>query len=451
MINSKRKEVYIPIEIKPREFISQLLLGAELAKIGFRVYLGTKKAIDELVENKNNKQGVYLYKGGGGTINKFKKLSKLVESIAVLDQEISPNVIDSGVIIKNRFVKGCLKYVSRLYYVGPEARKKAIEVLEDIDPSLIKDYGWPRVDVWKEDFHHIWNDQIKDIKTRFPQPFILFSSDFGCNTEKLLSERCLALEKRGRKKTAQDIIWFKEIYSNNYKKFIEFTDFLPLLDADKDIPTIIIRPHPSEDHSSWKEKVKNLSKIHVVYEGDVSPWILASEWVLHRGCTSAIEAAISRKKFAMLSNFSVKYINSLASIISPQISDIDSLKIWINQKNELKPDDTNICNSLKNYINFSNKKAAEKIAKDLLSLSGEEVLASDLSNKKHNNQKFKKLLLKFKNKIFKKRDFVPKLPKKNKLQDGIKLFECKYFLKLMYQNNFYSISEPKKDLIKIEL
>ena len=133
MINSKRKEVYIPIEIKPREFISQLLLGAELAKIGFRVYLGTKKAIDELVENKNNKQGVYLYKGGGGTINKFKKLSKLVESIAVLDQEISPNVIDSGVIIKNRFVKGCLKYVSRLYYVGPEARKKAIEVLEDID------------------------------------------------------------------------------------------------------------------------------------------------------------------------------------------------------------------------------------------------------------------------------------------------------------------------------
>ena len=78
MINSKRKEVYIPIEIKPREFISQLLLGGELAKIGFRVYLGTKKAIDELVENKNNKEGVYLYKGGGGTINKFKKLSKVV-------------------------------------------------------------------------------------------------------------------------------------------------------------------------------------------------------------------------------------------------------------------------------------------------------------------------------------------------------------------------------------
>ena len=450
MINHPRKEVYIPIEIKPREFISQLLLSAELAKIGFRVYLGTKKAIDELVENKNNNKGVYLYKGGGGTINKFKRLSKLVESIAVLDQEISPNTIDSGVIIKNRFVKGCLKYVSRLYYVGPEARKNAVKVLEGIDPTLIKDYGWPRVDVWKEDFHHIWNDQIKDIKKRFPQPFLLFSSDFGCNTEKLLSERCLALKKRGRKKTAQDIFWFKELYSNNYKKFLEFIDYLPILDADKDIPMIIIRPHPAEDHSSWEEKVKNLSNIHVVYEGDVSPWILASEGVLHRGCTSAIESAISRKKFAMLSNFAVEYINSLASIISPKIENLDSLKHWIDQKNECKKDDSNIYNSLKKYINFSNKKAAEKIAKDLLSLSSEEVLASDLSIKNSEKQKFKELILKFKNKIIKKRDYVPKLPKKNKLQDGIKLFECKYFLNLMYPNIFYSIKEPKKDLIKIE-
>ena len=72
MIKSLKKEVFIPIEIKPREFISQLLLSAELAKIGFRVYLGTKKAIDELVEDKTDNKGVYLYKGGGGSINKFK-------------------------------------------------------------------------------------------------------------------------------------------------------------------------------------------------------------------------------------------------------------------------------------------------------------------------------------------------------------------------------------------
>ena len=36
------------------------------------------------------------------------------------------------------------------------------------------------------------------------------------------------------------------------------------------------------------------------------------------------------------------------------------------------------------------------------------------------------------------------------MQDGIKLNECKYFLKIMYPDFIYNIAEPKKDLIKIE-
>ncbi|MBO8217662.1 surface carbohydrate biosynthesis protein [Prochlorococcus marinus] len=450
MINSQRKEVYIPIEIKPREFISQLLLSAELAKIGLRVYLGSKKSIDDLVENKKNKQGTYLYKGGGGTINKFKKLSKLVSSIAVLDQEISPCLIDSGVTIKNRFVKGCLKYVSRLYYVGPETKKKASEVLEDIDASLIKAYGWPRVDIWQPSLHHIWKDQIRDIKKKFPQPFLLFTSDFGCNSEKLLAERCLALEKRGRRKTAKDISWFKNLYRNHHKKYLEFINFLPLLDADEDIPTIIIRPHPSEDHSCWEEDVRHLSKIHVVYEGTISPWILSSEGVLHRGCTSAIEAAISRKKFAILSNFAIKNSGSIASVISTEIKSLDTLKIWLKQRYEEKIENSSFYPLLKDHINFSNKKAAEEIAQDLSSLSGEKVFPSDLNIKKSTKSKIKIFFYKLKNKIFRKKDYVPKLPKKNKMQDGIKLLECKYFLELIYPELFFSIHETNKDLIKIE-
>ena len=76
MIQENRQEVYIPIEIKPREFVSQLLLCGELAKKGKRVYLGSKTAIDTLINNKNNNAGVYLYKGGGSSINKFKNLSR---------------------------------------------------------------------------------------------------------------------------------------------------------------------------------------------------------------------------------------------------------------------------------------------------------------------------------------------------------------------------------------
>ena len=58
--NNEKLEIFIPIEIKPREFVSQLLLSGELAKNNIRIYLGSKKAIDKLIENKK-KQFRYIF------------------------------------------------------------------------------------------------------------------------------------------------------------------------------------------------------------------------------------------------------------------------------------------------------------------------------------------------------------------------------------------------------
>ena len=231
MINSLKKEVYIPIEIKPREFVSQLLLSGELAKMGLRVYLGSKGAMDNLISYKRKKNGVYLYKGGGGSINKFRSIAKHVESIAVLDQEITPR--DYEINIKNRFVKGSLKYVSSLYYIGFEAKKVATKILENVKPSQIKAFGWPRVELWKPTLNHVWDDQVKDIKSRFPDPYIFFCSDFGTNTQNLVDERCIQTKKRGRKKTKEDIEWFKNDFTNHYNNFLDFVEFLSVLNENQ--------------------------------------------------------------------------------------------------------------------------------------------------------------------------------------------------------------------------
>lgn len=56
----KKKEIYIPIELKPREFISQVYLAGELAKIGGRVFIGSKVIINDLIKEKKNNQGVFF-------------------------------------------------------------------------------------------------------------------------------------------------------------------------------------------------------------------------------------------------------------------------------------------------------------------------------------------------------------------------------------------------------
>ena len=463
MNNLLKKEVYIPIEIKPREFVSQLLLSSELAKQGLRVYLGSKKAVDNLIFNKTKSTGVYLYKGGGGSINKFRNISKKVESIAVLDQEISPALIDYR-IIKNRFVSGCLRYVSRLYYIGNEAKNKAIEILEDIESSKIKSFGWPRVDLWKPNMHNIWTDQIKDIKERFPEPFILFTSDFGCNTENLVRDISLRMEKRCAKKTKKEINWYKKVYLNEYKTFLQFVDFLSLINEDPDIPNIVIRPHPNEDHSAWEEKVKGLSKVYVVYEGDVSPWLLASEGLIHRGCTSAIEGAISRKKIGFLQNFSSDHNKALPALISPKITDIRTLKEWINSEQEFIEESSYHQNLLKKHISIPNEKSASLIAQDLASLSKKLISPSHISNNYRKPtlkesivnvieilSKLLKLPFIFLNKVYVRPNYIPKFYKKNKMQNGIKLSECNYFLSIMSPDISYNLMEISPNLIKIEI
>ena len=445
-----KREVFIPIEIKPREFVSQLLLSGELAKIGLRVYIGSKKSVDNLVQNKVSRTGIYLYKGGGGSIDKFKNISKKVESIAVLDQEISPASIDYRVI-RNRFVKGCLKYVSRLYYIGPEAKKKAIEVLDDVDESRIKSFGWPRVDLWQPAYHHIWDNEVKKIKSKFPEPFILFSSDFGCNSKYLLEERILRMEKRGAKKTKEEILWYKKRFLNNYENFIAFKNFLRQIDKDPEIPKIIIRPHPGEDHSEWEEFGKNLKNINIIYEGAISPWILASEGILHRGCTSAIEAAFSRKKIGFLSKFSENNNKSVSNIISSKITDLDSLKNWFITTNELPIEDKNINHLLSKHITFSKNRAVNEIAKDMAGISGIKIKPSHIYKHTEKKINIKNFFKKVFNKIYQRPNYIPKFYKKNKMQNGIKLSECQEFLSLMYPKTKYKIENPTSDLIKIEI
>ncbi len=450
MIKSLKKEVYIPIEIKPREFVSQLLLSGELAKIGLRVYLGSKKSIDKLMEDKNNSTGVYLYKGGGGTINKFKNLSTQVNAIAVLDQEITPTLPNYDIGISNRFVKGCLKYVSRLYYVGPKAQETAINVLEGIESKNIHAFGWPRIDLWKPSLHHVWKEDIRKIKARFPKPFILFTSNFGCNTQELLQERSLAVEMRGKKKTNNELAHWRSNFSKNFKKYNEFIDFLKLLDSDPAIPLIIVRPHPSENHLAWERSVENLKNIKVVYEGDVNPWLLASEGLLHRGCTTALEAAVSRKKFASLLNFSID--NSRISInISKKISDLESLKKWIREDPPQAIEDLPYYGLLKKHITFSDKNSVYKISRDLLLISGIPIKPSHIYKKSIKPLKLLKLLFtKIFQKIYKKPNYLPKLPKTNKMQTGIKISECKHYLSLMYPHERFNLEEPFNELIKIE-
>ncbi len=59
--------------------------------------------------------------------------------------------------------------------------------------------------------------------------------------------------------------------------------------------TIILRPHPSEDHGLWRHATETLENVKVVHEGDVNPWLLAAELSIHNSCMTGIQGFLLEK------------------------------------------------------------------------------------------------------------------------------------------------------------
>jgi len=59
--------------------------------------------------------------------------------------------------------------------------------------------------------------------------------------------------------------------------------------------TIIIRPHPEENHAYYLNAVKNIENVRVLYQGSVIPWLLSTSCMIHPDCTTAIEYLFSNK------------------------------------------------------------------------------------------------------------------------------------------------------------
>ena len=172
-----------------------------------------------------------------------------------------------------------------------------------------------------------------------------------------------------------------------------------------------------------------------------------------RGFTSRMynsnRSCYFKEKYASLVNFTVD-----KNLISTKISknrDIDDLKEWINKETPISIEESTHYKLLKRHITFSDKNSVYKIARDLSKISGSLITPSHIFEYKLRPKRLlKNFLNKVWNKMYKKKDYVPKLPKSNKMQNGIKLSECKYFLSLMYPDLKYDLEEPYVDLVKIE-
>jgi surface carbohydrate biosynthesis protein len=359
-----KKNIYIHLETQVRELDSHLLLSLFLINHNFRVYIGNLFTLKKLIQKKKNKEGIFITKGGL-PLEDCILIKRKCEFYVVIDQELSYGLGKESYksMIKSRYSNNIVKYIDKFYCLNKEIADISSKIYFK---NLAMASGWPRNDLINSEFIPLYKNEVIFLKKKYKK-FILFNSDFGTGIFPLHKIKLLYHSFYKNFPNFQNLL--TKQYSNNFyfTDFMNFKNFLFKLKDLKNLPNIVFRPHPSEQIEIWKEICNISNKFYIeLPKYNVSSIILASNGVLHRGCTTAYNAIIYKKKNAYLdlttktnkNNFGFR--KALHSN-SYKIKCAKDFFYWLKKTHNL----SKMSHKFKNMLNMKNKYASEYIANDL--------------------------------------------------------------------------------------
>ncbi len=280
----------VPVELQVREFDAKLLLSCVAAEAGFRAVFGSQTNIHKNIERLP--RGIYLTKDiRKSKLRIFKIMRDLGDTIIGWDEE------------------GLVRYPST-HYFKMRVEPRALEQIAlwfawgDEDAALLKTHpaykgtpihitGNPRTDMLRSNIRGYFDDDVAAIRRRFGR-FILINTNFG-HSNHFLAKYSIKNAELREELGDKDTSWDLDLANHRDRLFLQFQQMVPCLARAFPEITIVLRPHPAESHDVWRQAAQGCSNVAVVHEGNVQPWLLATEVLVHNGCTTAVEAFLLDK------------------------------------------------------------------------------------------------------------------------------------------------------------
>lgn len=282
-MKNKKKTIFFSIEISARELESKCLLTLEMIKRGFRAYIGSTRILKQL--NGQTNSCLFFHKSSWNSHKVANLVNRLGAQVVFLDEEMGPSLPESAIpsILAARHCDVRQNDYADIFVLG-QRHKEVVEALPQFARTRVHAMGWPRLDLWRDEFQQRNLQKADALRKEFGSFFLLVSS-FGAISNSSLSEFKIIREKKGlRNNDRADF------------KYQEFKDCLQLVDEIsnqlKGEEKLIIRPHHSESMNCWKKHINGYRNVILQHEGDITPWLLASKGTIQFGSTVAIQAAL---------------------------------------------------------------------------------------------------------------------------------------------------------------
>jgi surface carbohydrate biosynthesis protein len=284
----------IPVENQVREFDPKLLLACVAAKRGFRPVIGSRQQIDFQIR----RLPVGLYLAKSQTVRSVKMsriLHKLGHEVTMWDEEALVHPPPETYFVR-RLSPEALKYVTHLFAWGQENADLLRAYPELPAGAQIHITGNPRGDMLRPEIRPFFERDAEELRKTYGD-FILVNTNFNHVNAFYPVQNLLQspLEPGKEPKFGRAARGMTPEYAMGlqvYKQalFEHFQRLIPELERTFPDLTIMVRPHPTENHEIYHEIAGKCQRVRVKNWGNVIPWLLATKALVHNGCTTGLEA-----------------------------------------------------------------------------------------------------------------------------------------------------------------
>ena len=286
----------MPVENQVRELDSKLLLACIAARRGFSSVIGPRREMH--IQITAFPRSIYLAKSMPVHRNIiFKIMRKLGHEIVAWDEEalVHPQ---AETYYRRRVCPLGIKYVSHLFAWGEDNAELWRHYPELPMGTPIHVTGNPRGDLLRHEMRDIYEGDVKDLRSIYGD-FILVNTNFNhvnafsSNLNLFRPAKKPGEEpKFGRAAKGMSREYAEGLRDHKQAVFGDFQRLIPALEKAFPQHTIVVRPHPTENQDPYHKIAAHCERVRVTNDGNVVPWILAAEAVVHNGCTTGVEAYV---------------------------------------------------------------------------------------------------------------------------------------------------------------
>lgn len=367
--------LYLPVEETRRELTSRLLIACFAAERGITSIVGQQWLLGHNLEKMP--RGLVLFKGNDALQTRNMMFAKQSGHMtAALEEEMF------GVCTQNQILRlydpGAIETCDLILAQG-EFQRQTLAERYPRAVERMRIVGNPRADFLSPAFLEIHRPTAEDIRARHGR-FVLINTNFGTVNASIGNvfdsfDACARIGLMDAT-TEQGQADFNEWCGWERINFGAIVRFIDWIEGNLPDLTVVLRPHPSENPDFWRRGYAGHPRVHVEASGSFVPWLMASEMLVHTGCTTGMEAFMMNRPTVSLTPPGTRWHEHyLSNRINPAFADAATAGQFVadelNGAGRIAADRTDALVELDRHVAISDGKlAAKRTVEAMLPLFG---------------------------------------------------------------------------------